>query len=1323
MKKLFKKLLAVALIGAMVGFVGCKDYDDDINALNGRIDGIENTQIKAINEQIASMQSSISSLQSAQTATQNAVSALQATVATLETKADHAADVAALENKIAEAKTALEAAVAAAKAEHAADKAALEAAIEALETAHDADVAALEAEIAALKEVDAAVKAQIAAIEKDIEALEAKDVELAEAIAEIEESMKEMATMTWVEATLEAYAKSEDVAAEIGELWATLTPATLRLFDLESQMTENWAVDEKQQAAIEAAQEALEALETKLDESIQGIMEWVQYEALAPYLTQVAFQQYLTNWVFGYNEDGSEYYGELTFAEIEKQLNALKALVGEISVADAIAQAIEKNNGVLAEEFVKAMEPIKEAIKGLQADVEEIEKQLAATKVNVSALIDRIQSLVYVPEYDDHKASFPVLTVANDNGAEIVAEGKLAMTFQVTPASAAKKLVALGKDVFHYELKEVKTRAAGFGLEIEDVVLGKEHGQFVVIAQTNNTAELVPDMIVEYKTITYTCIEPTLTKKPIYEQTNGNYNPGWPGWNPGHNNQNIDYYEYTLEYVEVEKTIEVPVVTYKAKKSYSVALHVEAAANEEAVEATKSDVVSHYVNLLPYVETLQGITVGADGKVVNGAVNYEITWDDVESKIDLLAGFEPYVMIDGEYMTLVEANKVYNMPELKKVDNSTAYTKDDAVQNPHNFAINHGELYECDEAVSLVKAEKKWLGDYLKTKHAYFFGEDKTPTFEGVVETNVTIIKPTRSIKATETMYYWWNYTDFSSFLKAGVANEEVVEDYEGSRKLIWIAADRSDVNEEVTDQDIVAATFTTQALNAETNKYEKAKFLADVVGAKNGKYQIAISKWAFNKAYKARLVLELPEMNINFDFDAEFIGLPAKLTYDMPEATFAYDAQKSLFVSDTVSMVETLYAAVNEAVAAKVEGALHFADAEEFAASINVDRNGTDTRATADYTAVRDADEVEVTNVKDLVVDAAINANGCYTAVAYINSMDMDATLQLAKKDVKLENDTFTAQTIIMPSYAMPIEINATGAIEMPKFAVEHNPFWVAASEEDYKYFSQVRGIWSPEGMLAAVSSFSTQHIDLNDAFILKKYVDGAWVDATATDKTNNNISFDYDVEETLDRISINADNVMKYDGYNLKDGNSVHVIGTLMVDGVKISKAFTTINDYSAYRVFGFDPIGDFTAVNEKTIETSVAAPSYEDNVISHLSLKDVRDWELIDAAKTAADPWVVGNGNNGFVAGENAGSIFGFSPLKIDYIVLDAAGNKTNLLDKYIKVQNDPAQANFGQVSFSNINEIALQQDVTVTVTVTFTYNWGPAKMGVVNYYLKK
>ena len=159
MKKLFKKLLAVALVGAMVGFVGCKDYDDDIDALNNRLDGIENNQIKGINDQIASMQSSISSLQSAQSATQAAVETLKATVATLTAK-------------------------------------------------HDAD-------IQDLKGTDIELQAQISVLEAAIKALEAKDADLQAQIDSINETMKTMASMSWVEATLEAYATSEEVAAAI----------------------------------------------------------------------------------------------------------------------------------------------------------------------------------------------------------------------------------------------------------------------------------------------------------------------------------------------------------------------------------------------------------------------------------------------------------------------------------------------------------------------------------------------------------------------------------------------------------------------------------------------------------------------------------------------------------------------------------------------------------------------------------------------------------------------------------------------------------------------------------------------------------------------------------------------------------------------------------------------------------------------------------------------------------------------------------------------------------------------------------------------------
>ena len=40
-KNLFRKFLALFLTGTMLAGVGCKDYDDDIDKLNNRVDGLE----------------------------------------------------------------------------------------------------------------------------------------------------------------------------------------------------------------------------------------------------------------------------------------------------------------------------------------------------------------------------------------------------------------------------------------------------------------------------------------------------------------------------------------------------------------------------------------------------------------------------------------------------------------------------------------------------------------------------------------------------------------------------------------------------------------------------------------------------------------------------------------------------------------------------------------------------------------------------------------------------------------------------------------------------------------------------------------------------------------------------------------------------------------------------------------------------------------------------------------------------------------------------------------------------------------------------------
>ena len=53
-KNLFRKFLALFLTGTMLAGVGCKDYDDDIDKLNNRVDGLE-TDVVTLKTDVTSL--------------------------------------------------------------------------------------------------------------------------------------------------------------------------------------------------------------------------------------------------------------------------------------------------------------------------------------------------------------------------------------------------------------------------------------------------------------------------------------------------------------------------------------------------------------------------------------------------------------------------------------------------------------------------------------------------------------------------------------------------------------------------------------------------------------------------------------------------------------------------------------------------------------------------------------------------------------------------------------------------------------------------------------------------------------------------------------------------------------------------------------------------------------------------------------------------------------------------------------------------------------------------------------------------------------------
>ena len=95
MKKFFRMVSMFVLAGATLAYTGCTDYDEDIEAINDRIDALETGKLKTVEEQISSLSASVTDLQAAKAKTESAIEALQSALSALQTK--HAADIKALE--------------------------------------------------------------------------------------------------------------------------------------------------------------------------------------------------------------------------------------------------------------------------------------------------------------------------------------------------------------------------------------------------------------------------------------------------------------------------------------------------------------------------------------------------------------------------------------------------------------------------------------------------------------------------------------------------------------------------------------------------------------------------------------------------------------------------------------------------------------------------------------------------------------------------------------------------------------------------------------------------------------------------------------------------------------------------------------------------------------------------------------------------------------------------------------------------------------------------------------------------------------------------
>lgn len=346
MKKFFRMVSMFVLAGATLAYTGCTDYDEDIEAINDRIDMLETGKLKTVEEQVASLNTTVKNLQDAQSKAQSAIEALQSTLGELKTK--HDADIKALEEAY--------------KAADASLKTSIENQIKTLTDQFNSKVAELNTAISGLQ--------------SSVDTINGK-------ISSIEATIKTLATKEYVDATFATKQAVAELETELGKLSARLEIAEKSISTISTDV-------ENLKKAVEAAQKAADDAQTAADKA-QGTADAALgtvnalVEALGAYSVQGALEAKIAALV------------EMDEELDEKKFNTADFHDTFTKEFDAAITAALANGGVINKEIASQVAAAK---KALDEKIDAVEKALNARIDKVLGVIEgRLTSIAFVPQY------------------------------------------------------------------------------------------------------------------------------------------------------------------------------------------------------------------------------------------------------------------------------------------------------------------------------------------------------------------------------------------------------------------------------------------------------------------------------------------------------------------------------------------------------------------------------------------------------------------------------------------------------------------------------------------------------------------------------------------------------------------------------------------------------------------------------------------------------------------------------------------------------------------------------------------------------------
>lgn len=427
---LLRNFLALVLSGIMLAGVGCKNYDDDIDKINNRLDELYVT-VADLDEQIESVRNAIPSLDALNeevAALRSELDGVKTDVASIDQKLEAIGDVQAKLNELSQ-------------------------------ELKDYVNGAIQSSEETLRN-ELATKGAVSELEALIEGIQ-EDYK-----AELEEINNKLTALEGTVGELPAV----DFSGDIQELKDRLTA-------LEGSS----AADADALAALVERVEALEGIEVLtetdvnnlIDTQIKELLEsepWLGEsldEAIATYLKD---NNYITNAALS------------GYVSLEDIIDEMKK--EQSDYAAALIEFIQENQTQFDATALQGK------IDGYKAEMDKLKAEFSE---RLFALENRIQSLVYVPSSLSETSNLIPVTPApyidfGKDGKEYLGNQTLEMTFRVSPASLAEKMT---KETVSIITRKVSTSSTGTPtFTVESVTASKDDkgeftGEFTVKATTN----------------------------------------------------------------------------------------------------------------------------------------------------------------------------------------------------------------------------------------------------------------------------------------------------------------------------------------------------------------------------------------------------------------------------------------------------------------------------------------------------------------------------------------------------------------------------------------------------------------------------------------------------------------------------------------------------------------------------------------------------------------------------------------------------------------------------------------------------------------------